>query len=183
MLGLQRSAGNRAVASLVGQSANMQNPSAERDRGKREALLHQIQRLVDESVIGAVRAAGGDLELWDLDGQLLRVKVSGRLADDEHFRAEQLSRLESLLKERVGAYQSADIAEGTTFEGTFNLNAPLSRIELAKAANPLAELQTKIAARQVLETGGAWDVYRGLALSGPQRPPAARVPRPSRGTT
>ena len=67
----------------------------------RIALLHQIQKVVDEAVIGDVRAAGGDLELWDLDGQLVRVKVTGRLASDETWRAQQLARLETLLKERV----------------------------------------------------------------------------------
>jgi NifU-like protein len=67
----------------------------------RIALLQRIHALVDEAVLGQLRAAGGDLELWDLDGSLLRVKAMGRLASDEGFRSEQLARLERLLRERI----------------------------------------------------------------------------------
>lgn len=67
----------------------------------RIALLKRIQSLVDEAMLADLRAAGGDLELWDFDGALLRVKVSGRLASDEGFRIQQLERLDALLKQRI----------------------------------------------------------------------------------
>lgn len=76
-------------------------PAAGKPVAGRIAMLMRIQKLVDESVLGEVRAAGGDLELWDFDGALVRVKAKGRLASDEGFRAEQLARLEALLKERI----------------------------------------------------------------------------------
>ena len=52
-------------------------------------------------MLADLRAAGGDLELWDFDGALLRVKLSGRLASDEGFRIQQLARLDALLKQRI----------------------------------------------------------------------------------
>lgn len=67
----------------------------------RIALLKRIQSLVDEAMLADLRAAGGDLELWDFDGALLRVKLSGRLASDEGFRIQQLARLDALLKQRI----------------------------------------------------------------------------------
>jgi len=67
----------------------------------RIAMLMKIQQVVDANILSELRAAGGDLELWDVSGNLITVKVKGRLATDEPFRAEQLARLEALLKERV----------------------------------------------------------------------------------
>ena len=76
-------------------------PAADKPVVGRIAMLRRIQTLVDETVLGELRAAGGDLELWDFDGALVRIKVSGRLASDEGFRSEQLARLEALLKQRI----------------------------------------------------------------------------------
>lgn len=76
-------------------------PTAGKPVVGRIAMLMKIQKLVDDSVLGDVRAGGGDLELWDFDGYLVKVKAKGRMASDEHFRAEHLARLESLLKERI----------------------------------------------------------------------------------
>ncbi|HUQ95782.1 MAG TPA: caspase family protein [Bryobacteraceae bacterium] len=67
---------------------------------------------------------------------------------------------------------SADLDEGTALEGSFSLTAPFSRMELARPQpSQLAQLRARIAAGRILETGGAFDFYRGLALTGAQRAP------------
>lgn len=67
----------------------------------RIALLRRIERTVLERFLPEARALGGDLELWDFDGRIVRVKAKGRLAEDETLRAEQLTKLEALLRAEV----------------------------------------------------------------------------------
>ncbi len=76
-------------------------PAAASGVAGRISLMHRIQRLVDERFLPAVRAAGGDIELWDLDGMLLRVRVLGSLADDDAARRERLGELEAMLKAEI----------------------------------------------------------------------------------
>lgn len=69
----------------------------------RIATLHRIQRAVDASFLPELRALGCDLELWDFDGRIVRVKVKGRLLDDETLRTRELTKLETLLKAEIDA--------------------------------------------------------------------------------
>ena len=65
------------------------------------ALLRRIESIVLDRFLPEVRALGGELELWDFDGRIVRVKAKGRLAEDETLRSEQLAKLEALLKAEV----------------------------------------------------------------------------------
>jgi NifU-like protein len=64
-------------------------------------LMRRIQRVVEEKLLPSVRAGGGDLELWDLDGIQVRVRAKGALAGDDEARRETLAALEALLRSEV----------------------------------------------------------------------------------
>ena len=69
---------------------------------------------------------------------------------------------------------SADLGEGRTLEGRFTIAAVLSQMQIP-APRPTLEsaLRAKIAAGQVLEPGGAWDLYRAQGGNDAQRAAAA----------
>jgi len=76
-------------------------PAAGQPVAGRIALLRRIERIVLDRFTSEVRAVGGELELWDFDGRIVRVKAKGRLAEDEALRIEQLAKLEALLRAEV----------------------------------------------------------------------------------
>lgn len=76
-------------------------PAAGQPVAGRIALLRRIESIVLDRFLPEVRALGGELELWDFDGRIVRVKAKGRLAEDETLRSEQLAKLEALLKAEV----------------------------------------------------------------------------------
>ena len=56
---------------------------------------------------------------------------------------------------------AADFADGTTLEGTVTLGPNPATVNIAPPPpSLLSQLRSRIAARRVLETGGAWEFYR-----------------------
>jgi len=74
--------------------------NATRAAGRIPTLM-RIQSAVDSAFLPAVRAAGGDLELWDFDGRTVRVRCSGTLSDDADARRTRLGELEALLRSEI----------------------------------------------------------------------------------
>jgi len=71
-------------------------------QGRIQTLL-RIQRLVNTRLLPDLRQAGGDLELWDFDGRLVKVRVQGSLVADQSARRAALAALEQLLIAEVDA--------------------------------------------------------------------------------
>ncbi|MDW8372445.1 MAG: iron-sulfur cluster assembly scaffold protein [Planctomycetota bacterium] len=69
-------------------------------RRGRIALLKQIARVVEQRLQGEFAAHGGRLELWDLDGERLRVRCHGL---SEEQRRSLLTQLERVLRAEVAA--------------------------------------------------------------------------------
>ncbi len=69
-------------------------------RGRIQTLL-RIQRLVSERLRPGLGSASGDIELWDFDGQLLRVRLVGALARDPAAGAGALAELAALIKAEI----------------------------------------------------------------------------------
>ena len=63
--------------------------------------LMKIQRVAEAKVLPGVRASGGDLELWDFDGRLVKVRALGALVADAHARRTALAELEQALKAEI----------------------------------------------------------------------------------
>jgi NifU-like protein len=63
--------------------------------------LMRIQRVAEAKVLPGVRARGGELELWDFDGRLVKVRALGALAADADARRAALADLEQALKAEI----------------------------------------------------------------------------------
>lgn len=70
--------------------------------GRIQTLL-RIQRAYETRLAPALRDKGGDLELWDFDGRLVRVRLQGALAGDEAAGRQALADLEQLIKAQIDA--------------------------------------------------------------------------------
>jgi NifU-like protein len=64
-------------------------------------LMLRIQRLAEERILPAIRARGGDLELWDFRDGVVRVRAKGALSTDDQSRRAALAELEALLKAEI----------------------------------------------------------------------------------
>ncbi len=84
-------------------------PSAPRagPAGRIQTLL-RIQRLVADKLLPGLGGAAGDLELWDFDGRVLRVRVGGELARAQAGRAAALSDLTQLIKAEIDPALTVD---------------------------------------------------------------------------
>jgi NifU-like protein len=71
-------------------------------KGRIQTLL-RIQQVVQSKLMPEVRSAGGDLELWDFDGRVVKVRVKGGLVGDLPGRGAVLASLEQLLKSEIDA--------------------------------------------------------------------------------
>jgi NifU-like protein len=79
-------------------------PAAKPERslpGGRIQTLMRIQRTVESRLLPELRAAGGDLELWDFDGRVVKVRAGGALVGDDAARRAALAALEQLLKQEI----------------------------------------------------------------------------------
>jgi NifU-like protein len=70
--------------------------------GRIQTLL-RIQRVVSEKLVPDWQAQGAQVELWDFDGRLVKVRTSGSLADNAEARRTALSDLEHLIKAEIDA--------------------------------------------------------------------------------
>jgi NifU-like protein len=75
-------------------------PLAAKPEGRIQLLL-RIQRLVESKFMPDIRKQGGDLELWDFNGEKIKVKAKGTLLQDEQARIAALTALERLVKEEI----------------------------------------------------------------------------------
>jgi NifU-like protein len=69
--------------------------------GGRIQTLLRIQRAFESRLAPSLREHGGDLELWDFDGRLVRVRLRGTLTSDETKARQALEDLEHLLKAQI----------------------------------------------------------------------------------
>jgi Flp pilus assembly protein TadD len=71
---------------------------------------------------------------------------------------------------------SADFPDGKSLDGSVTLTNAASRVQIAEpASDNLSLLRSRIDAGQILETGGAWELYRGHTFVGPQHAIAAAL--------
>jgi NifU-like protein len=68
--------------------------------GRIQTLL-RIQRLFAANLAPKLREQGGDLELWDFDGRLVRVHLRGSFLTDDAAARHALEELELLLKKEI----------------------------------------------------------------------------------
>jgi NifU-like protein len=68
--------------------------------GRIQTLL-RIQRLVATKLLPGLGGASGDLELWDFDGTVLRVRLLGALGADPAARSAALTELAQLIKAEI----------------------------------------------------------------------------------
>ena len=76
-------------------------------RGRIQTLL-RIQRVVAEKLAPGLGSAAGDIELWDFDGQVLRVRLAGALGRDHAARAGALAELAQLIKAEIDPALTVD---------------------------------------------------------------------------
>ncbi len=91
---------DEAKGKAAATSAEPATPAPRRAKG-RIAVIHQINRLVDDQIRPGLRAQAMDLELVDLDGATVVVRLSGTA--DAPARANALAGVERLLKDKVDA--------------------------------------------------------------------------------
>lgn len=70
--------------------------------GRIQTLL-RIQRAYATRLAPTLHDKGGDLELWDFDGRLVRVRLCGALLKDEAAARQALTDLEQLIKAQIDA--------------------------------------------------------------------------------
>jgi NifU-like protein len=68
--------------------------------GRIQTLL-RIQRLVAAKLLPGLGSAAGDIELWDFDGKVVRVRWAGSLGRDQAARAAALTELAQLIKAEI----------------------------------------------------------------------------------
>ena len=76
-------------------------PAGRSGPGGRIQTLLRIQRVAETSVLARLRAEGSQLELWDFDGRVVKVRTTGRLAGDDAGRRAALAELEQALKAEI----------------------------------------------------------------------------------
>jgi NifU-like protein len=76
-------------------------------RGRIQTLM-RIQRLVAEKLAPGLGSAAGDIELWDFDGQVVRVRLAGTLGRDQAARAAALAELAQLIKAEIDPALTVD---------------------------------------------------------------------------
>ncbi len=64
-------------------------------------LMRRIQAAAEEKFLPALRAQGGDLELWDFRDARVLVRAKGALAGDDHARRAALAAFEALLRSEI----------------------------------------------------------------------------------
>jgi uncharacterized caspase-like protein/tetratricopeptide (TPR) repeat protein len=90
------------------------------------------------------------------------------------LRADGTLRLEGLAAGRHSL--AVEFADGETLEGTFALSAAASQMNIPKPAPTLtAALRARISAGQVLEAGGAWDLFQQRGAASGERAAAASL--------
>jgi NifU-like protein len=83
-------------------------PEAAKPEGRIQLLL-RIQRLVESKFMPEIRKQGGDLELWDFNGEKIKVKTKGTLLHDEQARIAALKALDRLVKEEISPDLAVDL--------------------------------------------------------------------------
>ncbi len=102
------------IAGLITEATKPQDvPQAAKSQragpaGRIQTLL-RIQNLVGEKLMPEWQVQGALVELWDFDGQIIKVRVSGTLLENDEARRSALSDLEQLIKSEIDARIGVDI--------------------------------------------------------------------------